>query len=212
MSRSTFDLIRIPLAVLLIAVVVFVLWPRGGDAELSTASPSPSASVIVGEVGGAIILSSPSVAPSVASAPPATAAPTPVPTAAPTPVPSEPPPPPPDVPPPPPAQADGFTAVIRACRTISGQTCNEQLGTLASDAPTFTALVTFTNANAGDLLNAILSGPSGTIAGAGYPLQGSGDGYYYSQFQAGGLAPGSYTLTATRNGTAVAVTSFQIAG
>jgi hypothetical protein len=115
------------------------------------------------------------------------------------------------VPPPPPA-ADGFTAVIRACESISGSSCNGQLGTLAAGSATFTALVTFTAANSGDQLNAVLNGPSGTIAGAPYALQGSGDGYYYSQFQAGGLPPGSYTLTATRNGNEVAVTAFDIAG
>ncbi len=101
---------------------------------------------------------------------------------------------------------------MRACRSISGPTCNGQLGTLPGDAPNFTALVNFTDGNAGDQLNAILSGPVGTIPGFPYPLQGSGDGYYYSQFQAGGLPAGIYTLTATRNGNPVAVTSFEIAG
>lgn len=206
MSRTTFDLLRIPIAVLLIAVVAFVLWPRGGDAELSDVSPSPAASVVVGEVGGAIVASSPSAEPSPAAAPSMTPAPTP------TPAPSDTPPATPAGPAPPPAQADGFTAVIRACRSISGQTCNDQLGTLPGGAASFTALVTFTDANAGDELNAVLSGPSGTIPGFPYPLQGSGDGYYYSQFQAGGLPAGSYTLTATRNGAPVAVTSFEIAG
>lgn len=198
MSRSTLELLRIPLLVILVAAVAFFLWPRGGD-EAPEAEASPSSTVVVGQVGGAIV--SPSAS---ASAP----APTPVPTVAnslapePTATP---------VPPPPPA-ADGFTAVIRACESISGSTCNGQLGTLAAGSPTFTALVTFTDANAGDQLNAVLNGPSGTIAGAPYALQGSGDGYYYSQFQAGGLPPGSYTLTATRNGAEIAVTGFDIAG
>jgi hypothetical protein len=61
-------------------------------------------------------------------------------------------------------------------------------------------------------MNAILDGPSGTIDGFAYNLQGSGDGYYYTQFQAGGLPAGDYTLTATRNGEPVAVTSFTKAG
>ena len=43
-------------------------------------------------------------------------------------------------------------------------------------------------------------------------VQGGGDGYYYSEFQAGGLPAGEYTLTATRNGEPVAVTSFTKAG
>ena len=202
MSRSTIDLLRIPLLVLLVAVVAFFLWPRGEDGA-PDAGASPSSTVGVGPVGGVVL--SPS---SAASEP----APTPVPTVAVSPSPSpstEPTPEPVAVPPPAP---DGFTAVIRACQSISGSTCNGQLGTLAAGSATFTALVTFTDANAGDQLNAILNGPSGTIAGAPYALQGSGDGYYYSQFQAGGLPPGGYTLTATRNGTEVSVTSFEIAG
>lgn len=49
---------------------------------------------------------------------------------------------------------------------------------------------------------------------AGFPssLQGGGDGYDDSQVQAGGLPAGEYTLTATRNGEPVAVTTFTKAG
>ena len=206
MSRSTLDLLRIPLAVILVALAAFLLWPRGDDAEGSAANASPSASAVLGEVGGAVVAPSASAQPSAAAAASVTPLPTSTPTPAATTAVT------PGAPAPPPAQADGFTAVIRACQSISGQTCNGQLGTLPRGAGSFTALVTFTDANAGDQLNAILSGPSGTIAGFPYPLQGSGDGYYYSQFQAGGLPAGPYTLTATRNGAAVAVTSFEIAG
>ena len=198
MSRSTLELLRIPLLLILVAAIAFFLWPRGAD-EAPGAAASPSSTVVVGQVGGAVVSPAASASASV---------PTPVPTVAlsPAPEPTVSP-----VPPPPPA-ADGFTGVIRACESISGSTCNGQLGTLAAGSPTFTALVTFTAANAGDQLNAVLNGPSGTIAGAPYALQGSGDGYYYSQFQAGGLPPGSYTLTATRNGNEIAVTAFDIGG
>jgi hypothetical protein len=54
-----------------------------------------------------------------------------------------------------------------------------------------------------------LVGPNGTIAGSPFTLQGSGDGYYYSIFTVAGLPTGEYTLTATRNGTEVAQTSFR---
>ena len=99
-----------------------------------------------------------------------------------------------------------------ACRSISGSNCNDQLGTLPADAGSFTALVRFSNANAGDTMNAILTGPAGTIPGGAYTLQGSGDGYYYTTFTAGNLPAGDYTVTATRNGTEVAVTTFTKAG
>ncbi len=70
----------------------------------------------------------------------------------------------------------------------------------------------FTDANGGDTMNAVLDGPSGRIDGFPYTLQGSGDGYYYSQFTAGGLPGGTYTLTALRNGEPVATTTFSKAG
>jgi hypothetical protein len=72
----------------------------------------------------------------------------------------------------------------------------------------FTALVTFTDAHAGDTISVTLTGPSVTIPGGPYTLGGSGDGYYYSVFQARRLPPGEYTLTATRNRTPVAATTF----
>jgi hypothetical protein len=90
----------------------------------------------------------------------------------------------------------------------SGDVCNGQLGTLPPGAGSFTALVRFTDASAGDTFNAVLSGPSGTIPGGPYTLQGGGDGYYYSTFTAGNLPPGDYTLTAVRNGADVATTTF----
>jgi len=57
----------------------------------------------------------------------------------------------------------------------------------------------------------VLSGPV-TISGGPYTLAGGGSGYYYSTFQARGLPEGEYTLTATRNGTAVATTTFTRGG
>lgn len=198
MSRSTLEMIRWPVAVGLLLVAAFVLWPRGTDDASAEASPMPS--VVLGEVGGGILTPSPEASPPPETTPIPTlspaATPEPTPEATATAVP----------------QADGFTAEVLACRSISGSACNEQLGTLPADASTFTALVRFTDANAGDQMNAVLDGPSGTIAGFPYSLQGGGDGYYYSQFQAGSLPAGQYTLTATRNGEPVAVTSFTKAG
>jgi hypothetical protein len=201
MSRTTFEMIRWPVAIGLLLIAAFVLFPRGDDDAAADASPSPS--VVLGEVGGEILTPSPEpTAPEVTPIPTLSPAATPEATAEPTPEPAATPPP----------QEDGFTAEVLACRSISGSTCNDQLGTLPAGAGAFTALVRFTDANAGDAMNAILDGPSGTINGFPYNLQGGGDGYYYTQFQAGGLPAGQYTLTATRNGEAVAVTTFTKAG
>ena len=198
MSRSTLDLIRWPLAIGLLLIAAFILFPRGGDDATADATPTPS--VILGEVGGEVLTPSPEASPSAVA--------TPIPTLSPAATPQ----PTPDTTATPVPQADGFTAEVLACRSISGSACDGQLGTLPADAGAFTALVRFTDANAGDAMNAILDGPSGTIAGFPYNLQGGGDGYYYSQFQAGGLPAGDYTLTATRNGEPVAVTTFTKAG
>ena len=202
MSRTTLELIRWPVAIGLLLIAAFILFPRGDDDASADASATPS--VILGEVGGEILTPSPE-----ATTPPE---PTPIPTLSPAATPSPTPDPTPGATATPVPQEDGFTAEVLACRSISGSECNGQLGTLPADAGAFTALVRFTDANAGDEMNAILDGPSGTIDGFAYNLQGSGDGYYYTQFQAGGLPAGDYTLTATRNGEPVAVTSFTKAG
>jgi hypothetical protein len=142
------------------------------------------------------VIVSPSATPGSASPVPTTTGTAPTATSAPTPAPV----------------ADGFAAEVLACRSISGSDCDRQLGTLPASSSAFTALVRFTAANAGDELNAVLSGPGGVLPGFPYVLEGGGDGYYYTEFQAAGLPGGSYTLTATRNGRDVAVTTFRIAG
>jgi len=211
MSRSTFDLLRLPAALILLAIAAFVLWPRGdGDPTSDAATPMPQPSVIVGIPGGEIF--SPSPEPSAAATPIPTLSPppTPEPTAEPTEEPTTE----PTVTASPtqaPA-ADGFAADVVVCRSISGSTCNEQLSIVRDGLASFTALIRFTNATAGDTISVVLNGPSGTIAGGPYTLQGGGDGYYYSTVQAGGLAAGRYTVTATRNGGEVATTSFTKGG
>ena len=183
---------RWPLTAALVVLAVVLLWPRStGDAVLT---PSPRPSIVVGDVGGDVV----SPSPTVAATPIPTVSPNATPTAAPTSTPG--------------AADDGFAAEVLACRSISGDRCNDQLGTLRPNAGSFTALVRFSDANAGDIINALLDGPSGRIDGFPYTLQGGGDGYYYSQFQAGGLPAGDYTVTATRNGEVVATTSFRKVG
>ena len=183
---------RWPAAAVLLLIALVIFFPRSGDATLTAASPVPSISV--GEIGGAVATPSPSIA----GTPIPTLRPAVTPTAAPTPSPE--------------TASNGFGAEVLACRSISGDSCNDQLGTLPANAGSFTALVRFSDANAGDEMNATLEGPSGTIGGFPYTLQGGGDGYYYSEFQAGGLPAGDYTLTATRNGEVVATTTFDKGG
>ncbi|MGH2402143.1 MAG: hypothetical protein ACRDE6_05480, partial [Candidatus Limnocylindria bacterium] len=64
MSRSTFEQIRIPVALVLIAIAAFILWPRGGE-QASTLLPSVSAapSIIVGQPGGEVIPATPEPSP-----------------------------------------------------------------------------------------------------------------------------------------------------
>lgn len=193
MSGLNFEQLRVPLAIVLVLAAALIFWPRGTDGEPAADTQSPSPSILVGEPGGAVLQSS------------APATPVPIPTAAATPA---------VTPTPTPAAPDqpGFSAEVLACQSISGDACNGQLGTLPPGAGSFTALVRFTDASAGDTFNAVLIGPSGTIPGGPYTLQGGGDGYYYSTFTAGNLPPGDYTLTAVRNGQEVATTTFTRGG
>jgi hypothetical protein len=192
MPPNSIEQYRWPLALALLLVAAFFLWTRAsGDADAPATPPSPSPSIVVGELGGEVLATA-------TPAPSDTATPTPILTPAPSPSPTR--------------EADGFDAEVLACRSISGSRCNDQLGTLRPNEATFTALVRFTDARAGDVLNAILSGPGGTVEGGAHALGGGGDGHYYAQFQAGGLPAGDYTLTATRNGEEVATTTLRKVG
>ena len=198
MDSSSLARYRWPVAAALLAIAVVLLWPRGDEDVGADALPSPS--VVVGEIGGDVMSPSASPEASVASTPIPTltpnATPTTEPTAEPTATPA-------------PVTAD---FEVLACRSISGSSCNGQLGNLPSGASSFTALVRFTDSNDGDQIGTTLDGPSGRIDGFPATLRGGGAGYYYSEFQAGGLPAGEYTLTATRNGEVVAETSFRKTG
>ena len=194
MDPSSLARFRWPAAAALLAIAVVLLWPRGIDEVGADASPSPS--VVVGEIGGDVMSPSASPDASVASTPIPTITPNATPTSAPTATPA-------------PVTAD---FEVLACRSISGSSCNGQLGNLPAGAGSFTALVRFTDSNAGDQIGTTLDGPSGRIDGFPATLQGGGEGYYYSEFQAGGLPAGEYTLTAIRNGEVVARTSFEKSG
>lgn len=170
-------------ASLLVVALMIVAGCTAGERVPAVTSPSPSAStdVVVGEPTGEVV-GSDGASPSVAPAPTTTA------TAAPTPTPT------------PAVASDGWE--ILACSSISGDTCNGELGSL-DGVQRFVALVRFDSASAGDAIEAVLDGPSGPISSGAYTLQGSGRGYYYAEFSAS-LPPGEYTLTALRNGTPVA--------
>jgi len=189
MSGLTFEQLRIPLALLLIIIVAFIFLPGLGrdDGQPLASDTSPSPSIVVGEPGGAVIATpAPTAAP--------TAAPTPTPPATPTPQP-----------------ADTFSASVLACVSLSGSNCVGNFDRMPRRLAAFTALVTFSDARAGDTISVLLTGPV-TLNGGPYTLQGGGNGYYYSTFQARGLPEGDYTLTATRNGTAVATSTFRRGG
>jgi hypothetical protein len=194
MSGLTFEQLRFPVAIVLVLAAAVIFWPPGGDGQPAADIERPSPSVVVGEPGGEVLQT---------SAPAVTPVPTPTPAATPTPTPAA---------TPATAEQPGFSAEVLACQSISGDACNGQLGTLPPGAGSFTALVRFTDASAGDTFNAVLSGPPGTIPGGPYTLQGGGDGYYYSTFTAGNLPAGDYTLTAVRNGEEVATTTFTRGG
>jgi hypothetical protein len=191
MSEPTFEQLRIPAALILIIVVAFIFLPRGDDDPTTAVAPVTVSSPTVGQPGGAVSETPPPTAvPTVTPAPTRRATPTPEPTAA--------------------AVAGGdFRADVLACRSSSGARCNGELDVLSARADSFTALVRFRDATAGDAISVILAGPAGTIPGGPFTLQGGGDGYYYSVFSVGGLPNGEYTLIATRNGTEVAETSFR---
>ena len=189
MSEPTFEQLRIPAALILIITVAFIFLPRSGDEEPTTTTGAPAArsSPTAGQPGGAVTATVP---------PTPLATLTPQPTSTPKPTAT-------------PVADNDFAAEVLACRVIAGPNCIGQFGVLPARAGTFTALVRFSAANAGDAMSVELAGPGGTIGGSPYTLQGGGDGYYYSIFSIAGLPMGEYTLVATRNGTEVAQTSFQ---
>lgn len=198
MSGLTFEQLRLPAALILVIVAAFVFMPRdGGPASTAATADGAASAPAAGQPGGAVTSS---------GTPPAA---TPVPTLTPAEeaAASRS----PDATPEPEAD-DGFTAEVLACRSISGSDCNGQLGTLQAGAATFTALVRFTDATAGDVISVTVSGEGGTIAGGPYTLGGSGDGYYYANVNVGGLPGGDYDLIATRNGEEVATTTFRRGG
>jgi hypothetical protein len=186
-SGLTFEQLRIPLALLLIIIVAFIFLPGLGQEadEPLAADATPTPSIVVGEPGGAII---------------ATPEPTPIPTPTPTPAATATPEPP-----------DTFSASVFACAALSGSDCVGGFDRMPRRLRAFTALVTFSDARAGDTISVTLSGPV-TINGGPYTLQGGGNGYYYSTFQTRGLPEGDYTLTATRNGAQVATATFRRGG
>jgi hypothetical protein len=182
---GTFEQLRVPLAALLLVVALFVLWPRGDDDGLQANQPGPSASIVVGEAGGAVLAApTPTPAP---EAPSASAAALATATAEPTP---EPP--------------DTFRAEVLACRDIDGPRCRGQFERFPRRGDSFTALVRFEDARAGDTISVTLSGQGVQIDGGPFTLEGGGDGYYYSEIRYGDLPEGEYVLAALRNGTEVA--------
>lgn len=178
-TRSQLEMLRLPAALVLLVVAGIVLVPRFGS-DNDTPAASPTASIVAGEISGAVV-DVPSPTPVVTSAP------TPTVTAVPTATPR-------------PATAAG--AELLACRRISGARCERELRDLERNDG-FTALVRFDDARAGDTVEVVLRGASGSVTGGPYTFEGGGEGYYYASFTAGGLPEGEYTLLALWNGVEV---------
>lgn len=191
MSRETFDRLRVPIALgVALMLLAGYLFLQRADADSDAAGPS--ASIVVGEPGGGVVTPSPS--PTLAPSPTPSVAPTTTPSTSPTPAPTP---------------EEAFTAEVMACRSISGAECVDEISRLRDRDETFVALVLFDNALAGDVMNAVLDGPSGPIEGGPFALEGGGRGFYYSTFAIGSLPDGQYTLTALRNGEPVASTELR---
>lgn len=94
--------------------------------------------------------------------------------------------------------ADGFSAQLLACASLSGSTCNGQLSAIPAQG-SFVALVLLQGTQPGDVIEVVMSGPGGVFPGGPATVAG-GDGYYYAQYGLSGLAPGTYEITALRNG------------
>jgi hypothetical protein len=187
---TTFEQLRIPLAVILLVVALFILWPRGGDEVLQANQPSASASVVVGEAGGeVVVVATPTPVP-------ATPSPSAAPTSSATPVPT-------------PEPPDTFSAEVFACRDLNGSRCRGEFEKFPRRGDRFTALVRFEDARAGDTISVTLTGPGVEINGGPFTLEGGGDGYYYSEITYGDLDDGEYVLTALRNGAEVASISLR---
>ena len=91
-----------------------------------------------------------------------------------------------------------------ACRDIDGSRCRGRFERFPRRGDSFTALVLFEDARAGDTISVTLSGPGVQIDGGPFTLQGGGDGYYYSEITYGDLPDGEFILAALRNGVEVA--------
>jgi len=189
MTSETFERLRVPVALLLLALAVAVFWPRGTDAGSSgpAASAAGSGPIVVGQPGGAVIAASDPV-PTTSPSPSPTATPTAAPTPTATPIPAP----------------DTFSATIHACRRVEGPRCRGEFDEFPHRADSFTALVTFSDARPGDVINARLVGPGVEVAGGPFTLDGGGDGWYYATMRFGELPEGDYALIALRNGVEVA--------
>ncbi len=184
----------------LINVVTHAPQDNGAAAVLRSASASPPG-VVIGEVKGVALptspppatpapIESPSGSPGTsltASSPPSS----PSPSAAST-----------------PENADGFSAEVLVCGSVSGSKCHDETTTISSSTRTIWIMVRFENAGAGDRIGMGLSGPGGSRDGGSYTVKG-GDGRAWSQVS-GQLPPGDYTVTATRNDQAVAQSTLHV--
>jgi hypothetical protein len=190
-SRQSLEALRLPLAVLLLVGVAALYW--SGSRPSEAAAPAVAAGPVEGEVLGGAADSTPTALPTIA------ATPSPPPTPVATPVPTPPPGP--------------FDAQVAVCLRIDGAECQDEVRrVLPRGADAVVALVHFENAWPGDVIEAVLHGPDGPVAGGPFALDGGGTGYYYATFSVADLPGGRYEVVATRNADEVASAAFRKRG
>ncbi len=171
-------------------------------ATRTTSSPAetPTRTPLRGLTGGSAVTPSASASPTpsatatAAQAPPATPSPAPQP---PTPAPTPPPP--------------RFTATVEVCREVVNGACQGAVRSVNPSDEWVVLLATLDAASRGDVIGFDVSGAE-TFRVGSVTLQSGGGGIAYVELYTRDLERGSYTVTLTRNGEAVATTRFERKG
>ena len=114
------------------------------------------------------------------------------------------------------AFADGFAATAEPCLTIPTEpSCAQSGDQINPSNGSVWILVTFDQAQGGDLIGARGVGPDGALIGdASWVVPGAGasNGWVYFGFRVDNLSEGTYDVTVSRNGEPAAVTEFRVQG
>ena len=173
---------------------------EGDGVAAATEEEAPERTPLHGLTGGATSTASPSRSASPSPSPTPSPTPTTPATQPPTPTPTPPPP-----PTPPPAV---FAATVQVCDRIgpNGE-CQGEVREVRRNSGWVVLLAKVEAASPGDVLSFDVSGPVTFQAGS-VTLDQGGSGHAFVDLYTRDLAGGSYTVTLTRNGEAVASTGF----